>query len=242
MSQTDPTLSAVGSPDEAPTILAPGVHVVGRISGQEDVRVHGTVEGHIHLAATLFVEPEGVIAADVHAHDIVVAGTIVGNLTATGSIVLASSARVVGDLQAPRLVVAPGAAFRGQVSMDPPEDEELEGEAASGRGNWQQASAAYKSGAGGRSAARPAPAPARAASGIRLPPMRQGQAGSNGRRRDDDATVVVKHPAIRGRLEEQASDAYAEGEEPDWGDGVKRAKKVARPRVLARGKHKVERL
>lgn len=241
MSQTDPTLSAVGSPDEAPTILAPGVHVVGRISGQEDVRVHGTVEGQVHLAATLFVEPEGIVAADVHAHDIVVAGTVVGNLSATGSIVLAASARVVGDLQAPRLVVAPGAAFRGQVSMDPPEDDELEDAAAGGRGHWQQASNAYKN-ASGRSAARQAPAPARTASGIRLPPMRQGGSNHSARRRDDDATVIVKHPAIRGRLEEQVSETYAEPEEGDWGDGVKRAKKVARPRVLARGKHKVERL
>ena len=133
MSQSETTLSLVGSPDDATTVLAAGTHVVGRLSGQEDMRVHGTVEGRIHLAATLFIEPEGIVAADVHAHDIVVAGTVVGNLTATGSVVLASSARVVGDLRTPRLVVAPGAAFRGQVSMDPPDEDELADEAGAGR-------------------------------------------------------------------------------------------------------------
>lgn len=237
MSQSEPSLSAVGSPDDAVTVLAPGTHVVGRVSGQEDIRVHGTIEGRIHLAATLFIAPEGVVAADVHAHDIVVAGTVVGNLTASGSIVLASSARVVGDIRAPRLIVAPGAAFRGQVSMDPPEDDDLVDEAASGRGRsagrgWSQAVAQY---------ARSAPArPATLPNGLRLPPQRS----ANTARREG---VVVKHPAARTRgfpavVEDHAGEAYSEAEEADWGDGVKRSKKVARPRVLARGKHKVERL
>lgn len=76
-----------------------------------------------------------------------------------------------------------------------------------------------------------------------MPPLR---AATTTRRRDEG--VVVKHPAARGRsfqgamVEEHAGEAYSEADEVDWGDGVKRAKKVARPRVLARGKHKVERL
>lgn len=224
VSQSESTLSA--SHDDATTVVAPGTHIVGRLSGQEDIRVHGTIEGRIHLAATLYVEPEGIIAADVHANDVVVAGTVVGNLTAGNSIVLAESARVVGDLRAPRLVVAPGAAFRGQVSMDPPEDDEFAGEAEASRGRgegrkWSQAAAQ----------ARPAPlrqaAPAMS-NGVRLPPQRVP-------RRDQ---VVIK-PAPRPRLDE-AGDAY--DDEVEWGDSVKRAKKVARPRVLARGKHKVERI
>ena len=235
MSQSETTLSLVGSPDDATTVLAAGTHVVGRLSGQEDMRVHGTVEGRIHLAATLFIEPEGIVAADVHAHDIVVAGTVVGNLTATGSVVLASSARVVGDLRTPRLVVAPGAAFRGQVSMDPPDEDELVDESATGRGRAESrrahAAAHY---------ARPA-APARPTSapvGLRMPPQRP----ANTVRRPD--AVVVKHPALRDHsaLRDHAAEAYNEAEEAEWGDGVKRAKKVARPRVLARGKHKIERL
>lgn len=232
MSQSESTLSVVGSPDEATTVIAPGTHIVGRLSGQEDIRVHGTVEGRIHLAATLFVEPEGIVAADVHAHDIVVAGTVVGNLTASGSVVLASSARVVGDLRTPRLVVAPGAAFRGQVSMDPPDDDELVDDTSTGRGRAEGRSRISQAAVHYARAAAPA-RPAAAPSGVRLPPQRS----ANAVRRRDEA-VVVKHPAVR----DHAADAYTEADEVDWGDGVKRAKKVARPRVLARGKHKIERL
>ncbi|HEY8376033.1 MAG TPA: polymer-forming cytoskeletal protein [Nannocystis sp.] len=219
MSQSETTLSA--AQDDAVTVVAPGTHIIGRLSGQEDIRVHGTIEGRIHLAATLYVEPEGIIAAEVHAHDVVVAGTVVGNLTASGSIVLAESARVVGDLRAPRLVVAPGAAFRGQVSTDPPEEDELAGEAEASRGRSSHAWAP--------AAVQARPAPARQAlptmaNGVRLPPQR------TPRRHDD---------ALRVRPHEPVDAGYDDGE---WADGVKRAKKVARPRVLARGKHKVERI
>nr|WP_263429601.1 polymer-forming cytoskeletal protein [Nannocystis pusilla] len=229
VSQSESTHSAVGSPDEATTVVAPGTHIAGRLSGQEDIRVHGTIEGRIHLAATLYVEPEGIIAADVHADDVVVAGTIVGNVSAAGSIVLAASARVVGDLRAPRLVVAPGAAFRGQVSMEPPDEDELEAEAEAGRGR--------REGRQYTGAAQARPAPPRATvyatqNGVRLPPQRTAS------RRD----AVAKPALARPRLDEQAGDLYGDAEEADWGDGVKRSKKVARPRVLARGKHKVERI
>jgi cytoskeletal protein CcmA (bactofilin family) len=225
VSQSESTLSA--SHDDATTVVAAGTHIVGRLSGQEDIRVHGTIEGRIHLAATLFVEPEGIIAAEVSAHDVVVAGTVVGNLIASGSIVLAASARVVGDLRAPRLVVAPGAAFRGQVSMDPPEEDELAGEAEASRGRgegrkWSQAQA------------RPAPVRQAAptmANGVRLPPQRTP-------RRLDQALAIK--PVARPRLDDPA-DTY-DADDGDWGESVKRAKKVARPRVLARGKHKVERI
>ncbi|MDC0721911.1 bactofilin family protein [Nannocystis bainbridge] len=232
VSQSDSTHSAVGSPDEASTVVAPGTHIVGRLSGQEDVRVHGTIEGRIHLSATLYVEPEGIIAADVHADDVVVAGTVVGNVTAAGSIVLAASARVVGDLRAPRLVVAPGAAFRGQVSMEPPDEDEEETDAEAARDRregrqWTQAQAQARP-----AQARPA-APYATQNGVRLPPQRTAP------RRD---SAIAKPSLARPRLEEQASDPYGEGEEAEWGDSAKRAKKVARPRILARGKHKVERI
>lgn len=227
MTQSESSLSLVGSPDDASTIVAAGTHVAGRISGQEDIRVHGTLEGRIHLAATLFVEPEGVVAAEVHARDVVVAGTVVGNITASGSIVLAPSARVVGDIRTPRLVVAPGAAYRGQVSMDPLDDDELDTEAEAGRGEGRRERAQPASGQYSRPAARPA------SNGMRLPPPRP----ANAVRRD---AAVVKHPAMRAR-EDHASDVYGEADDSEWGEG-KRSKKVARPRLLARGKHKVERL
>ena len=46
--------SADGSTEVVAHIGA-GTRVVGRLSGQEDLRVHGTVEGSVRLGATLYV-------------------------------------------------------------------------------------------------------------------------------------------------------------------------------------------
>lgn len=209
------------------TLVAAGTHVVGRLTGNEDIRVQGTVEGFVRLDNTLYVEPEGVLLAEVYARDVVVSGTIVGNVTADNAIVLTATARVIGDLRSPRVSVAPGAAFRGGVVTEAPAGEEMSMEAAA---------RTYTAGRAPAGAARPNPAqasngaakPARQA--VRLPP-RRAQAFTAApprahemptRPRPEDDTVVVHHPAMR------RSDPTP--------------RKEVRPRALTRGKHKVERI
>jgi len=254
------TKNTLPSPDASAEVVAhigPGTRVAGRLSGQEDLRVHGTVEGAVRLASTLFVEPEGVILAEVHARDVLVAGTVVGNIHADNAIVLTASARVVGDLRSPRVSVEPGAALRGAISMEPPDAEALEAEAQAARGYGATRAAPTVRGAISErptnGEARRAAAPARQQTqqtqqqGVRLPP-RRAQAFTAARPEPhawaprepvrpalrpaferpaferpafEDETIIVQHPAIR-------SDD--------------RRKKVARPKPLARGKHKVERV
>ena len=284
------TKNNLPSPDasaEVTTHIGPGTRVAGRISGQEAIRVHGTVEGVVRLASTLFVEPEGVILAEVYAHDVVVSGTVVGNIHAENAVVLTASARVVGDLRSPRVSVEPGAAFRGAISMDPPDVEALEAEAnaARGYGATRTAAPTVRGAISERSSeralsdrslnsngeARRAVAPTRTQQGVRLPP-RRAQAFTAAPARppeprvwarepvrpaprpalapapvparpvlDEEDTIVVQHPAIRSsddrprRRSEALQAAESEGDAP-------RKKVVARPRTLARGKHKVERV
>ena len=269
--------SADGSAEVVAHIGA-GTRVVGRLSGQEDLRVHGTVEGSVRLGATLYVEPEGVLLAEVHAHDVVVSGTVVGNLHADNAIVLTATARVVGDLRSPRISVEPGAALRGSISMDPPDVEALEAAAAASRsyGATRSAPAPLVRGAISERSTngetrRAAPAPARQQQqpqSVRLPP-RRAQAFTAARGPEPRAwaprepvrpppppalptarpafgtedTIIVQHPAIRSsddrsRRRAEALPAADHGHAP--ADAPR--KKAARPKPLARGKHKVERV
>jgi len=102
---------------EPGTVIGPGIQVHGKISGEEDLRVHGQVEGAIHLNETLFVAAEGVVLAEVRARDVVVSGILIGNVFAEDSITLEPGARVVGDLTAPRVIIASGASLRGRLAM-----------------------------------------------------------------------------------------------------------------------------
>jgi cytoskeletal protein CcmA (bactofilin family) len=99
------------------TVIGEQTRINGSITGDEDLRVLGRVDGTINLKHSLLVESSGIVVADVDVADALVHGVLVGNIVASGAVQLAATARVVGDISAPRLVIAPGAAFRGNVDM-----------------------------------------------------------------------------------------------------------------------------
>lgn len=99
------------------TRIAPGAHVRGKISGSEDLSVGGRLEGSLHLDGALYVEPEGIVKANVHVSRAVIAGILVGNVEATEAIQIAAGGRVQGDLHAPRIAIVEGARLSGAIDM-----------------------------------------------------------------------------------------------------------------------------
>lgn len=99
------------------TVVGAQTRISGNIHGEQDLRVSGRIDGTLELSGTLFVEPEGVVVADVNADRALISGTVVGNITASDVIEIAEAGRVVGDLVAPRVIIADGAAFRGGIDM-----------------------------------------------------------------------------------------------------------------------------
>lgn len=99
------------------TRIAPGAEVRGKVSGSEDLSVGGRLEGSLHLDGALYVEPEGIVKADVHVTRAVIAGILVGNVEATESIQIAAGGRVQGDLHAPRIGIVEGARLSGSIEM-----------------------------------------------------------------------------------------------------------------------------
>jgi cytoskeletal protein CcmA (bactofilin family) len=187
---------------EGVTVIGPGIHINGRISGEEDLHIEGRVEGAISLSETLFVAGDGTVVAEVQARDVVVSGIIVGNVTAEDSVTLNPGAKLVGDIAAPRLIIADGAAFSGNVSMGgepPPKRERPRTAAAPPRPR-----AAAATGPGAR-AARPAGQPSQrpAAENRPRPPL----PSSSGT--EDEQTIVVKHAALRPDGDEGAAGVRA---------------------------------
>lgn len=203
---------------EAATLIGPGIFVRGRVSGEEDLHVEGRLEGSVVLTETVFVAPGGIVVATVQARDVVVSGVVVGNVTAEDSVTLNAGAKLVGDITAPRVIVADGATFAGNVAMggEPPAPRKERRQAARrpapvSKPQASKASApsvktppkkaAKKASTKGSpkkvasTAASKAPAkksakaPARVAA---IPTPRSAGAV----RRDDDDTIVVKHAEV----------------------------------------------
>ena len=100
------------------TTIGPSLVITGDITSQEDVTIHGHVNGHIRMReGSLVVAPKAHIDGDVHGTRITIHGTLVGNVTSTERIELTQTADVRGTLTAPAILVQDGALFNGRVEM-----------------------------------------------------------------------------------------------------------------------------
>jgi cytoskeletal protein CcmA (bactofilin family) len=102
----------------ANTIIGSSIVVDGEIAGDEDLVIQGTVKGKITLKDSLVVESSGVVEADIETTNLTVSGQVTGNVLANERVELKSEGRLVGDIRSPRILIADGATFKGNVDMD----------------------------------------------------------------------------------------------------------------------------
>ena len=102
----------------ANTIIGSSIVIDGEISGDEDLVIQGTVKGRIVLKENLYVEQSGVVEADIETNNVEISGQVTGNIAATEKVEITAGGRTVGDIKAPRILIADGAIFKGNVDMD----------------------------------------------------------------------------------------------------------------------------
>jgi cytoskeletal protein CcmA (bactofilin family) len=102
----------------ANTVIGGSIVIDGEISGEEDLVIRGTVKGRVVLRENLFVEESGVVEADIETQNVTVSGQVTGNIKAAERVEISSGGRMVGDIKAPRILIADGAVFKGNVDMD----------------------------------------------------------------------------------------------------------------------------
>ncbi len=94
------------------------VHIKGELRATEDLTIEGRVEGKIELdGKVLTIGPKGRIEAQVLAKVVNVMGKVDGDISATEAINICKTATVDAALGAPRIGVAEGASFRGQIDI-----------------------------------------------------------------------------------------------------------------------------
>lgn len=100
-----------------PTFIGPNVTIEGTLTGSEPIVIEGTVKGKINLTADLRVGTKARVEATVHAKNVTVEGKLNGDVSADDRVELVASATVDGNIKAPKIIVAEGAKFRGNVDM-----------------------------------------------------------------------------------------------------------------------------
>ncbi|HUT77248.1 MAG TPA: polymer-forming cytoskeletal protein [Polyangia bacterium] len=99
------------------TIIGSSITINGEFLSAEDVSVRGTIRGKIETTADLFVEDGGMIEAEVITRNIDVRGVVVGNVTASDRFEIHPGGSVTGDVRAPRVVLADGGKYKGNIEM-----------------------------------------------------------------------------------------------------------------------------
>jgi len=102
----------------ANTVIGSSIVIDGEISGDEDLIIQGTVKGKIQLKENLFVENGGVVEADIETQTVTISGQVTGNIRASDKVEIRADGKMVGDIKAPRILIADGATFKGNVDMD----------------------------------------------------------------------------------------------------------------------------
>ncbi len=98
--------------------VGPSLHIKGEISGNEDLELHGSVEGTVTLEERkLTVGASARVSADLVAREIVVYGSVKGNLRGRDRIEIKKDGSVVGDLSTARIMIEDGAYFKGSIEI-----------------------------------------------------------------------------------------------------------------------------
>ena len=100
--------------------LGASLAIKGHITGTEDLRIDGKVDGPISLRGhELTVGPSAQLNSEIHAGEVVVYGKVVGNLHARGRVDIKKDGSIVGDISSARISIEDGAHFKGRIEIDP---------------------------------------------------------------------------------------------------------------------------
>ena len=102
----------------ANTTIGTSFTIEGEITSEDNVVVQGTVKGKVTTSQPVFIENSASLEADITAESVEISGELTGNVSAAKRVELKSDAKVIGDVQSPRILIADGALFKGNIDMD----------------------------------------------------------------------------------------------------------------------------
>lgn len=115
-------VTEIKTPSQSNTPMAIGstIHIKGDVTGDEDLIIHGHVEGQINLKDhDVIIGKNGKVDANIQAKQIVVEGQLNGDLIGEEKVIIRETGNVLGNVVSPRVTLEDGAMFKGSIEMEP---------------------------------------------------------------------------------------------------------------------------
>ncbi len=109
--------SPVAQPRNQYTVLGQGLDIIGEMISDEDVVIEGKFSGKLSCSARITVGRTGQVEAELSGSIIQISGRVKGNLTAKQKIEIIATGYLEGNICTPKVIVAEGAIFKGNVEM-----------------------------------------------------------------------------------------------------------------------------
>ncbi len=107
-------------------MIGGSTRVRGRVSGDGDLRIEGSVEGDIAISGDLMIADGAQATSNASANAVAIAGELVGEIHASGPVHIHASGRVRGDIHG-AVAIDEGAEYTGNLVADFELPEELGG-------------------------------------------------------------------------------------------------------------------
>lgn len=98
-------------------LIGKGMHVEGKLTFENTVRIDGNFKGEISSNGTLVVGAGAEVEAEIKVDTAIVTGEVKGALEAKTRVELQSPARLFGEIRTPNLIIGEGAVFEGNCVM-----------------------------------------------------------------------------------------------------------------------------
>ncbi len=92
--------------------------IKGEVISDDEVVIEGKIEGKINVKNRVVIGKNGHVQADIiEAREVIIRGKVNGNIRGTHRVEIVPEGVLNGNIQAPKVIIADGAIFEGNIDM-----------------------------------------------------------------------------------------------------------------------------
>lgn len=103
---------------ETSTLIGRTLKIDGTINAEEEVTIEGQIKGKVKVNNKLVIGKGGFVSAEITAQHVRIIGKAEGNVRASDKVEIVSGGELIGNIQSPKIIIAEGALFKGNVNME----------------------------------------------------------------------------------------------------------------------------